>query len=166
MNFDGLAFLILAIVGAGFAVWYHRNRSRPVGDEQLREWLSFVRKPSGRASSERLLSHEYDAIRPLFHPALKAEFEEKLTKLNNEFSARAIETTLVFRRQAAGIPLSRYDDEILIREGLRNGGKKKTLDPIGETENDNETTANENEALPGNLAAFRSDAGVHSTDGS
>lgn len=158
MDFNGLVFLILALICAAVAGLYHQRRSRPISDEQLREWLSFIRKPNGRSSSERLLSHEYDYIRPLFHPALKAEFEEKLTRLTNEYSARAIETTLVFRRQANGLPLASHDDAILIREGLRkekNGGNGSEF-----TENN----GSENEALPGDLATFRRDASVRSSD--
>lgn len=151
MDVNGLVFLILALVGAVFAALYHQRRSRPISDEQLREWLSFIRKPTGRPSSERLQGSEYDQIRPLFHPALKAEFEEKLTKLTNEFSARAIESTLVFRRQAAELPLSQYDDQILIREGLRT--EKGVKHEISE---DNRS---EDEALPGTLADFRRDTG-------
>ncbi len=168
MSINGLLFLVVAIVVAAIAVAVHYLRGRPVSDEQLREWLSFVRKPSGKPSTERLLSHEYDAIRLLFHPALRAEFEEKQTRLDNDFSARAIETALVIRRQAKGLPMSEADDRVLIREGLRSDGrdKKKTVDPIGGSENDlAENDRNEDEAFPGNLATFRGDAVLRSTDG-
>lgn len=116
---NSAALLILAIVGMAAAFWFHRSRTQAVSDEQLREWFSFITKPNGRPSPMRLNPYEYDAIRLLFHPALKAEFEEKLTRLENEFSARAIETALVIRRQAKGLPMSEADDRILIREGLR-----------------------------------------------
>ncbi len=149
---NNLAILIVAIVAAGIALFIHRQRTKAPTDEQLREWLSFITKANGKPSSARLEAHEYDAIRGLFHPGLRAEYEEKLTRLDNYFSARAIETAMVIRRQAKGLPMSDADDRILIREGLRrqsagqpdNGemeftpGKfrKETNDPIEETKAD------------------------------
>lgn len=119
MNADGLTFLVLAAAAVGLAVWFHRKRTQSVSDEQLREWLSFITKSNGRPASARLNAYDYDSIRLLFHPSLRAEYEEKLTRLDNEFSARAIETALVIRRQAKGLPMSDADDRVLIREGLR-----------------------------------------------
>jgi len=151
---NSLAILFVAIVAAGIALFIQRQRAKTPTDEQLREWLSFITKANGRPSSARLSAHEYDAIRLLFHPALKAEYEEKQTRLDNEFSARAIESTLVFRRQAEGQPLSTTDQEILRREGLikdslpKSSGEpleftpgkfrkeKETDDPIEETKID------------------------------
>lgn len=128
MKIDGLEILILVIVVVGLAVWIDRKRTRAVSDEKLREWLSFITKANGRPSSARLESGDYDAIRLLFHPSLKAEYEEKLTRLDNEFSARAIETALVIRRQAKGLPMSEADDRILIREGLRKQAASQSAD--------------------------------------
>jgi hypothetical protein len=133
---DGLGLLLLVVGGVSVAAWLAYKRNRKIGDEQLREWLSFITKSNGRPSSARLGADDYDAIKLLFHPALKAEYEEKQTRLDNEFSARAIEATLVFRRQAAGLPLSEIDDAIMIREGLR---KSNSL------QRDNEPTQDRNE---------------------
>lgn len=146
---NSLAVLVVALVAAAIALFIQRQRAKAPTDEQLREWLSFITKANGKPASARLNAHEYDAIRLLFHPSLRAEYEEKLTRLDNEFSARAIETALVIRRQAKGLPMSDADDRILIREGLRrqstgqpdNGEleftpgrfRKDTDDPIEET---------------------------------
>jgi hypothetical protein len=154
MTMNSLAVLVVALVVAAIAIFIQRQQAKAPTDEQLREWLSFITKANGRPSSARLNAHEYDAIRLLFHPALKAEYEEKQTRLDNEFSARAIESTLVFRRQAEGQPLSTADQEILRREGLikdslpKSSGEpleftpgkfrkeKETDDPIEETKID------------------------------
>jgi hypothetical protein len=119
MSINGLTFLLLVVVVATVALVVRHLRAQPPSDEQLREWLSFITKSNGKPSFARLNVAEYDAIKLLFHPGLKAEFEEKLTRLENEFSTRAIETALVIRRQAKGLPMSAADDLILIREGLR-----------------------------------------------
>jgi hypothetical protein len=154
MTMNSLAVLVVALVVAAIALFIQRQRAKAPTDEQLREWLSFITKANGKPSSARLAPDDYDAIKLLFHPALKAEYEEKLTRLDNDFSARAIETALVIRRQAKVLPMSDADDRILIREGLRrqstgqpdNGeleftpGKftkeKETDDPIEETKVD------------------------------
>ena len=87
MSFDGLAILVLVAALVGLAFWFHRKRTQSVSDEQLREWLSFITKPNGKPSSARLNGYDYDAIKLLFHPSLRAEYEEKQTRLDNEFSA-------------------------------------------------------------------------------
>ncbi len=121
MSFDGLPLLILAVAAAGIAAWvdYRKRKAKTATDEQLREWFAFITKSNGKPSLARLADADYESIRRLFHPGLKAEFEERMTRLENEYSARAIETALVIRRQAKGLPMSDTDDRILIREGLR-----------------------------------------------
>ena len=85
---DGLGLLFLAVGGASVAAWFAYKRNRKIGDEQLREWLSFITKSNGRPSSARLgaeplLANSADgyAPKPDYRPLTK--FENRGLKLGH-----------------------------------------------------------------------------------
>lgn len=128
MTVNAVALLILigAVLAVGF--WAYRNQTKRETDAQLSEWLGFLVKdkeaePSKipKVTTAELSPDVYDAVKLFINPKLKAEYNERRLKLENEIAARAIQIEQAARRMAEGKPLSSYDDAVLIREKLRNG---------------------------------------------
>lgn len=130
-----VAGAVLAAIGAGLVILIQRQRIRRIPGERLGVWLSFLLRPAPagnvkafrKVTTARLSETEYDQIRhALYTPPLLAEWDERETRLRNEFAIRAIRLEQVFRRQAAALPLSSEELELLAREGLRN----ETVTPV------------------------------------
>lgn len=135
MSLNGLTFLIVAILAVTGALLFRRHQSRRPTDAELADWKEFLvkgnlEKPEKKplVTTSELPSTAYDAIENLRNPKLLREFNERLLSLRNEIAARTIQIEEASRRMAAGKPLSTYDDQILIREKLRNGDSKEVID--------------------------------------
>lgn len=134
---NGIILALLAIAGVGIALWIEWRRRQLPDDARLDEWLGFLIKnenddPSRmpRITSAELPVAAYEQIKGFCNPKLKAEYTERLLKLENEIAARSIQIEKVARRMAKGQPLSKYDDKILIREKLRGEGERETRDEL------------------------------------
>lgn len=125
---NGIALLILVGFALAFGFWAYRSQTKRESDAQLSEWLGFLVKDKEaepgkipRVTTAELSQDVYDAVKKFINPKLKAEYNERRLKLENEIAARAIQIELAARRMAEGKPLSTYEDAILIREKLRSG---------------------------------------------
>lgn len=134
-----IALLIVVGIAALVIIWLRQNGDKRIADDTLSQWLGFLVKDNEDEPSKtpkttmaKLEFEVYEAVTKFINPKLDAEYKERELKLKNEMAARAIQVEMVSRRMAEGKPLSDYDDQILIREGLRtdttrekNGNGKK-----------------------------------------
>ena len=132
---NGIALLILVGFGLAFGFWAYRSQTKRETDAQLSEWLGFLVKDKEaepgkipRVTTAELAPDVYEAVKKFINPKLKAEYNERRLKLENEIAARAIQIELAARRMAEGKPLSTYEDAILIREKLRSGEARTAND--------------------------------------
>lgn len=158
MIVNSLALFIIVGFVLALGFWAYRNQTKRETDAQLSEWLGFLVKDKEaepgkipRVTTAELAPDVYDAVKKFINPKLKAEYNERRLKLENEIAARAIQIELAARRMAECKPLSTYEDAILIREKLRSGEARTTNDgfemvfiPNGSsTEEDNDRSENE-----------------------
>lgn len=116
---------ILVLCGLGLlVVFYFYWTSLPgrVSDELLREWLTFLVKTtsSGKriTTTARLPEEAYDRIAIMRTPRQRAEWQEAVERLENEFAVRTLQTQFVIRKQIASEPLTQADDIVRRQEGL------------------------------------------------
>ena len=128
MIVNSIALFVLVAFALALGFWAYRNQTKRETDAQLSEWLGFLVKDKEaepgkipRVTTAELAPDVYDAVKLFINPKLKAEYNERRLKLENEIAARAIQIELAARRMAEGKPLSTYEDAILIREKLRSG---------------------------------------------
>lgn len=115
--------LVLGSLGLLLAVYlYWTRQPARVSDEQLREWLAFLVKTTAtggkRVTTARLPEDAYDKVAIMRTPKQRAEWQEAVERLENEFAVRTLETQFVIRKQAASEPLTEADDIVRRREGL------------------------------------------------
>lgn len=116
-------YFVLCGLGVALAVYlYWTRQPARVSDEQLREWLAFLVKTTAtggkRITTARLPEEAYDKIALARTPKQRAEWQEAVERMENEFAVRTIETQIVIRKQAASEPLTEADDFVRRREGL------------------------------------------------
>ena len=127
MLINSIALLIIVGVAALVVFWLREAGSKKrATDDDLSQWLGFLVKDKEddpekmpKVTMAELPPNVYESVEKFINPKLEAEYKEKMLRLKNEMTARAIQVEKVSRRMAEGKPLSDYDDKILIREGLR-----------------------------------------------